>query len=256
MSEVKSVQWSPDDAAAAWAVSTWCRNQVGKRSRVVLSNHDVFRVVFNGLYEAEHTLLMACHAVGEAPPNFSEGLVNVPSIVGGQEDWASVPPVRGRYGDTMRVAYLAQRRVARELVNSGMASIVAPEFGGSLRPVVVMTDDAPSASKLRIAPLALVVIGVLGVAAMAATAYVLKSNAEASSSVDVEKVRVNAELAFKQQVMQAQINAGKIPKLSEAQISNGSAESLNGMHVAGALGAALLLGVAAGWLGREQVKRP
>lgn len=261
MSDTYAIRWTPDDHAAGTAVLgyVWNRRPSG---RVTLTTHDLFRAVFVGLWEAESGLYLAGRQVGIVGGGVGpEAKMIPPAVVGGGERMAADTLITQRYGRSVMLFYSAMGWSTRAVVRASLASNASqPEYGGTLGPVDIVQGAEGARSPLyggkSIAPVAALLLGVLGLGAMAAGSYIAKSYFDATATVDAEKVRVHAELSLKQQALNAQLAAGQVPKLDDLTISAGE-KGLASSSLAAGVFAGLGLAALAGYgLVRLRGKEP
>lgn len=210
-------QWTPADHQAGTAVLIHASKAPAKNV-VWYDNADLFRAVMVGLIEAEAGLDMALQKVGVLPSGPDGTLYRMPSVVGNRDREARGPLLENKFtgpGNTILLAYQALQRSGRRIVRGSYATNESPLFGGTMGPVILASDDDIQGGFSRLipgkslAPVVAVLIGVLGVAALAAAGYVGGEHVKSSSAVEAEKLRVHAELTLKQQALTAQIAAGQ-----------------------------------------------
>lgn len=238
-----SIIWTPGDHQAGWAVMAWCDKAYrAGRTTAVLPCSDLFRAVMVCLIEAETGLMHALAKVGLARPE----AVAYPTSIGGGQQWCEHPDLKARWYDVPALFYGAAQYASRGIVNATRtpfgADLSSQDFGGGMGPIRVGSEGRGGQS---LAPLAAVVLAVLGVGAMAAGAYIAKAGLDSNATVEVEKVRIAAELSLKQQAVNAQIAAGQMPALDSLTIGLGQKESDRGWWIGG-VGVALGVGLGAG----------
>ncbi len=277
MARATTAVWGPDQDAAARQVQRFVESTDGP---IILTADDAWRWCTALLVDAEYNLDFTRDLKDP-----QSGALNKQTLIVGADRarraeaaeaggmWPAIPEI-GRFqhldhGDIPALMYLAPSGAIRGVIRGSVETTREPtfrSFGGPdpqiLGPDINMQRSGMRAGKLaadgnalRLGPLAVIVIGVVGVAAMAAAGYVGGEYVKKNVEVDKEKARIAAERNLKLQVAMAQMAAGKSVRLDDLTISTARAEESVGwkapLILAGAGALAGGLGVVA-WRGRKR----
>lgn len=259
---VTTVSWRPRDEVAGREVGI---EFVSGDGPLVLTGDDLARWAFQYLVEAELNLDLWAISSGlrVAGPYFSESrLVCAPerrSLAASLRGvWPGAEGKRGYFvGDAPRVLYRAPSAVVRRLVRVARKTMQAPTYRPTVTEPLVRNvgRSAPGFrlvgevvnGGLRVGVPVLILIGVLGVAALAGGAWIGREAVQQSYEVDRYEARLAAETQLKGQVAYAQIAQGRSVDLDALVVGAARADTYGAYVVPATLGAVGLTGVAA-WL--------
>lgn len=236
--------WGPEHDAAARQVQRFVETTDGP---IILTADDAWRWCTALLVDAEYNLDLT-----RSLKDPQSGALQKSTLIVGADrarraeaveaggEWPAIPEI-GRtapiyHGDVPSLMYLAPSNCVRGVYRGSRWTKAEPTFRSFGAPPPQLgapgTETGLRAGQLstgnnvlRIGPLAIIVIGVVAVAAMAALGYVGGEYVTKNVEVDKEKARIAAETNLKLQISMAQMAQGKQVKLDDLTISSGQAEA-------------------------------